>query len=75
MNIKYRQSSEEIAKAWFEYVKANPNLLTKPSVLSFVAGYNAAMANLKNTANKALVSEYLDDYSVQQEMYKQEVDP
>ena len=42
-NVDYTFGSKACSDAWFEYVQTLP-YGSKPSVKSFVAGYNAAMA-------------------------------
>lgn len=47
MGTNYRESSEELKKAWFEYVKYNNFNITAQSNISlttFAAGFNAAKA-------------------------------
>ena len=44
--IDYRKGGDEVRKAWFAYVQSLPEG-SEPSVISFAAGFNAAMAELE----------------------------
>lgn len=50
---EYRRGSDAVRAAWFEYKKSNPN--DKLSVVSFVAGWNAAMAEVKKVVDLSFV--------------------